>query len=175
MRAQTNLDFLIGISIFLMATVFVFSFVPGMLEPFAASPQERVVIADRAASQLAGGMLGDPAEPYVLNTTCTVAFFDDSKDSSDCAFDNSDPVTDRLGIPSRRNLNITMERNMTDGVDEEVLCWDGDELIANPPGGCGDAVLQRGDSPPTDSQSVTTARRIVYIEEKDAILRVRVW
>jgi hypothetical protein len=63
-RGQTTLDFAIGMSVFLMTTIAVISFVPGMLEPFQTGPQESTVIADRVATQLVESTLvADGAVP----------------------------------------------------------------------------------------------------------------
>lgn len=63
MRAQTTLDFAIGISVFLLAVVFVLAFAPGMLDPFTGSAGEKRVASNRIADALSQGMLGDPADP----------------------------------------------------------------------------------------------------------------
>lgn len=74
-RAQTTLDFAVGMSIFLLTVAFVFTFAPNIAEPFSDSGTENTVVADRVASQLVAGTLASPDRPYVLDKACTMAFF----------------------------------------------------------------------------------------------------
>lgn len=83
-RGQTTLDFALGVTVFLLTVAFVFSFTPGMLEPFTASTQQETAASDRLADQLAQEMLvADPGEPYRLDRECTVIFFESRTDSSE--------------------------------------------------------------------------------------------
>jgi hypothetical protein len=136
-RGQTTLDFAIGMSVFLIAVAFVFSFIPGMLQPFTGSNEAKTVVADRVADSLAEGMLGHPTEPYILDSDCTVAFFDPSDDNTDndgsydyagngdvpggCTFADV-PMRDRLGLEGRNgengprfNVTIVEDYNDQDG------------------------------------------------------------
>ena len=74
-RAQTTLDFAVGMSVFLLTVAFVFTFAPNIAEPFSDSGTENTVTANRAASQLVEGTLASPDRPYVLDKACTMAFF----------------------------------------------------------------------------------------------------
>jgi hypothetical protein len=109
-RAQTTLDFAVGMSIFLIAVAFVFSFTPSLLEPFEGGGTEDSVTANRVASQLVEGTLADPDTPYVLDKACTTAFFapenSDGDPDNDAALNpahDADLVRDRFDI-SRANL-----------------------------------------------------------------------
>lgn len=94
-RAQTTLDFALGVTVFLLTVAFVFSFTPGMLEPFTASTQQETAAADRLADQLAQEMLvADPGEPYRLDRECTVIFFESRTDGLDPGGDDSENVDD---------------------------------------------------------------------------------
>lgn len=133
-RGQTTLDFAIGMSVFLIAVAFVFSFIPGMLEPFTGSNEAKTVVADRVADSLAEGMLGSPERPYILDGDCTVAFFDPASENTDddgtyeaakgsntvtdCTFDDL-PMRERLGLEGHDGttgprFNITIEENFND-------------------------------------------------------------
>ena len=181
MRAQTTIDYAIGISVFLLTAVLVFAFVPGMLQPFNAGAQEETVAADRLASQLAEGMLADPAEPYLLQTDCTVEFFNEtnSPPGPSCAFnqsaDLSDPdgLTDRVGMAPRQRINVTIQGEVGGG-PAEILCLNGDTIVNRSTCTSGN-VFAAGDAPPVNSGSVVTARRAVGIEGQDATLIVRMW
>ena len=178
-RAQTTIDFAIGMSLFLLAVAFVFTIVPGTLEPLVGSAQEETVAVDRAASQLAEGTLGDPSTPYVLDVGCTTYFFGGPTES-DCRFDGA-TLHDRLGLRDGIGVNVQL---LGDDADDDgtldVLCNDGSgtvdeaaDLTAD--GRSCDTEFAVGDSPPAETGSVMVARRVVSIDGIDATLRVRAW
>ncbi|QCC48555.1 DUF7287 family protein [Halobellus limi] len=159
-RAQTTIDFAIGIGLFLLVVAFVVAFVPTIFTPFesAEGPQT----ADRIGTSLAADRLGDPGEPFVLNRTCTEGFFaqldGDGPAPSGCQFNTSATTTRALfTLDETRNANVSI-RTLDDG-DVETL--DGTRLSAGP-------------SLP-ETRSVTSARRVVSIEGEPYQLLVRVW
>ncbi|WP_338728236.1 hypothetical protein [Haladaptatus sp. DJG-WS-42] len=170
-RAQTSMDFLVGMSMFLIIVIFVLSFVPGLIEPFNDSVQEDTVAVDRVATQLSKGMLGSTAEPFILDAQCTEAFFDETDDPGDCNFDPGTPVGDRFGLSSTQQLNITIERDTNGDGDREILRMDGAGNIVD----SGGFLLKEGRSPPTSTGSVVVARRVVYLDGQDVSLIVRMW
>ncbi|MFC4549504.1 MULTISPECIES: DUF7287 family protein [Halorussus] len=178
MRGQTTIDFVIGVSVFLLAVSFVFAVVPGILEPLVGSAQEETVAVDRIASQLAEGTLGDPSTPYVLDVGCTTYFFGGPSES-DCRF-GSGSLHDRIGVADDTGVNVQLVGD-TDDADQtpDVLCNDGsgtvderDDVVAAG-GSC--TAFEAGDSPPAGSGSVMVARRFVTLDGIDAVLKVRVW
>lgn len=95
-RAQTNIDFLIGMTVFLLAVGFVFGFLPMMFDPFTGHGVDDDLVADRSAAQLTEGLLvEDSTTPNVLSTTETEAFFEDC------------PIESELGI-DERNVRIAI-------------------------------------------------------------------
>lgn len=186
MRAQTTLDFAIGVSIFLIAVVFVLAFLPGMLQPFVESQEENTVVADRVADQLSRGTLGSPATPFTLNTSCTVAFFGGT-DPGGCRFDASQTLKERLGLVGAPpgtgpNLQVEIRGNVTltspDG--PATLCWDAtdERLVENDDGNCDqadDVPFVAGGEPPSDRSSVVVSRRVVSVDRHTATLITRVW
>lgn len=192
MRAQTTLDFAIGISVFLVALTFVFAFVPGMLQPFEDSTPETTTLGNRVAKQLAGGILVDPGEEPTLDINCTVEFFTATPTGSPpCPFDQSvdvpgqrDPAfVDRLGVTDRQRLGVTIEGDYDEDGTATTLCWDGDtdHVVEEPAGDCdpgtaSDVLLNIGTrDPPTRTGSVVVARRVVALAGHDATLVVRAW
>jgi len=183
-RGQTTLDFAIGISIFLVVMVFVFSFVPGTLQPFVFTGTDHPVVADRLGDRLAQGQLGHPDEPFVLNSTCAVEFFNESRyddglgSPSECRYDGSE-LHERAGVTNRTNVNITLEGNTTASVDgSTTLCWDDStDALAQVGGSCsaGDVRLATGSPPPTANDVSVTARRVVALDGEDVTMRVVVW
>lgn len=179
-RAQTTLDFAIGTSVFLLVLIAMVQFVPGMLQPFNVGAQEETVAVDRVSSQLAGGLLGDPANPYTLNTTCTREFFDGNSPSF-CRYSGSS-LNDRLGLKSRQFANVTLRGNITGTDGADILCWDGSAgtLIERQDADCtpsssSDVVFAAGPQPRSGSISTVTGRRAVSIEGNATTLIVEMW
>lgn len=148
---QTNVDFLVGMSVFLLSVAFVFGMIPGIFEPFSTDGGSNTLVADRAAATLAEGTLGSPSEPTVLNATCTHSFFegDEGAIPDGCRFDTVEPNA-ALGIPDTTGINATIE-----SAEETTYAT--------------------GDAPPERSANVVVSRRTVTLDEQAHRLIVRVW
>ena len=182
MRGQTTIDFAVGAVIFIGVVSFVFLFVASAVTPFTGNPQDDTVTANRVADELAGDQLGSPADPYVVDTFCTRAFFDSLDGGSipeRCVYEN-DSLNDRVGIPDRQDLNVTIVGNLTGpptDTDTPVpLCWDdaNRRLVNATDSGTCDVALTAGPSP-AGADSTITARRAVSLANRDAVLVVEVW
>ncbi|WP_380679751.1 DUF7287 family protein [Salinigranum sp. GCM10025319] len=151
-RGQTTIDFAVGTTLFLLTIAFVFAFVPVMFQPFSTT-QSDPLVADRVANRLATDVLGDPAEPYVLDETCTEVFFDGGDPSSyGCHYaytDASDHPHLAMGVEADANVNVT---------------------LVGPTG-----TVHSVGIPPEDARDVITAQRRVLYEGKSHELYVRVW
>lgn len=178
-RGQTTLDFAIGISIFVLVILFVFLFVPNLLEPFNSGSQEETVGVNRVADELSQRILGSSQEPYILNATCTAAFFDD-RAPDDCNFE-SGSIEEQLDLELRNRVNVTVTKakaiDITD--DSAIQCWDDSANNLTTKDSCdtddGDVVLQRGDSVPRGSSSSISARRIVLLDDRAVSIKVVLW
>ncbi|WP_435179156.1 DUF7287 family protein [Halorussus sp. AFM4] len=179
MRAQTTLDFAVGMSVFLLTVAFVVSFLPSMFQPFEGGDGPEVVAADRVADQLARRLLIAGAEPFVLDAPCTAEFF--GGPDVGCGF-AGDPLREDVGLSADANVNVRLLGEDADGDgDPDLLCSDGDA------DGDGDIVVDEesqqscattfaaGETPPDDTGSVVVARRTVSIQHRDATLLVRMW
>ena len=162
-RAQTVLDFVVGMSVFLTAVGFTFAFVPSLLEPYALGEGATVIVAERGAAQLAESSLVVDGPTATLSTACTVAFFDGGADD-DCTWTASaDDLHAELGVADRRGLNLTVTRNGTVG---EI--------------GSDNVHMRAGPAPPR-SESVSAASRIVTLDadgdgtRETHRLTLRVW
>ena len=158
MRAQTTIDFAIGISLFLVVTAFVLAFVPTIFTPFESTDGPGT--ADRIAASLATDRLGDPADPYVLNETCTNAFFEQLDNGTDapgsCLYNTSANTTgEMLTLDSTREVNVTIRRANGSIIDTGVR-------------------LAAGPTPP-DTTSVSSATRAVSLSGETRRLLVRIW
>ncbi|KPN31412.1 hypothetical protein SY89_02158 [Halolamina pelagica] len=158
-RGQTVLDYAIGVGIFLVAVTFVVATIPGMFAPFVGAGDAQ--IADRVATSLSTERLGSPDEQYLLDRSCTVAFFEQLDGGAavpaDCRFDSSaTTIQEMFALDDGQAVQITVE-NASGG----AAVVDGTTLSA-------------GDDPPS-SVSVTTARRTVAIDGTTYWLEVRAW
>jgi len=157
-RAQTTIDFAIGISLFLVVVAFVLAFVPTIFTPFETT--EGPGTADRIATSLATDRLGDPTDPYTLNETCTNAFFEQLNNGTDapgsCLYNTSaDTTATLLALDGARNVNVTIRRS--DGTIADT----GVRLAAGPT--------------PPDTTSVSSATRAVSLSGQTRRLLVRTW
>lgn len=177
-RGQTTIDFTIGITIFLIVLATVFAFVPGALQPFNQGTQEDIVTVNRVADTISEDNLADPTQPYLLDTACTIAFFEDpSTTPSDCEYPSGD-LKETVGIGEGRHLNVTIRGNVSGAGDpNQILCWQQPSGPLDVPSNCGgsDPVLALGGNPPGGSQSAVTARRVVQLDDRDVFLVVKLW
>lgn len=170
-RAQTTLDFAIAMGIFLLAVAFVFTFIPSLTSPFIDSNQDRSVVADRTASHLSEGALGDPSDPLVLEEPCSTAFFGNTDVPAECGgMGNytSDQPRKRLGLSDDIGFYIRLVQvnSSETGADRyRTVCLANDGTVIHEEDGsrtC-DVRYEIGNEPGTAS-SVTVARRIVTME-----------
>lgn len=172
-RAQTVLDFVVGMSVFLVAVGFTFAFIPSLLEPYAVGEGATVIVAERGAARLAESSLAGAGSTATLSHACTFAFFDGTdpktaENQSDCVWTaNAADLHAELGVADFRGLNLTVTRNGT------VRTLDSDG---------GTVAMRAGPTPPRD-RSVASASRIVAIDvdSDDGVgrethrLTLRVW
>jgi len=175
-RGQTTFDYLVGISVLLLTLLFVFAFVPGILEPFTGTTQEEPVVANRIANQLAQGTLGSSTAPYVLDRQCTVRFFSGASPGS-CQYSGG-TLEERVGVSETQNLNVTLQTNLTGDSDTEIACWDDSnkELVPASDSSCdtADTAFTAGGSPGNQENTVT-AERTVSLRGQGLQLRVVTW
>ncbi|MGQ4554658.1 DUF7287 family protein [Halobellus sp. GM3] len=152
-RAQTTIDFAIGIGLFLLVVALVVAFVPTIFTPFQST--EGPQTADRIATSLSTDRLGDPTEPYVLNATCTAAFFEQLNGGGDtlidCQFDTTaDSTSAMFSTGPTRDVNVSVR--FSNGTTR---------YAAGPP--------------IPETTSVTAARRAVSIDREAHTVLVRTW
>lgn len=182
-RAQTTLDFAIGVSLFAAVLLFVFIFVPGLLSPFTVGVNEETVASNRVADSIVGGQLGTPEEPGNLDTSCTSWFFEHAGDPeevspSDCRYDG-ETVQERLGLGEHQFVNVTIIGNTTDAVaGSTILCvTDDGELHERGSGSCSgsDVVLAAGPSAPERNADTIASQRVAALGTEDVTVRVELW
>jgi hypothetical protein len=158
MRAQTTLDFAVGMSVFLGIVAFAFAFMPTMFAPFQSDTGTEFVVADRAADRLAADALAEsPRDPGVLDTDCTRDFFDTgAAPPPACRYgtDASD-LRAALGVGDDVNVNVTLR----DGGGVGTL--GGTRLAAG--------------GEPTSVDDTVVATRVVLLDGDQHRLFVRVW
>lgn len=182
-RGQTTIDFTLGVVIFVVAILFAFTFVPGILSPFELSGSEDPALSDRIADSLVEGTLGSPAQPHALDRYCTVEFFDDSRNDSppECAYSGG-TAEQRLGLDDTQGVNVTLTADLDGSGGASLLCWQSEDAASGAElaeaGSCAgsDAVtLATGGDPPSDTASTVTARRVVSVHGRTVTMEVVVW
>lgn len=160
-RGQTAVDFLAGMTVFLVTVGFVFTLVPGMFQPFETDTGANMLAADRSAALLAEDLLLEGVgETGVVNETCAAEFFDGDGLVGDCRFDaDAADLRGALRVPDHVNVNVTLE---SVGVVQTV------------DGSGGPVTARAGRSPPSTSD-VVVAQRIVLVEDERLTLFVRMW
>jgi hypothetical protein len=167
--------------LFLFVITAVAMFVPGILQPFVRGGQDDVVTANRVGDSLSKGLLSEPGSPYLLDSECTVAFFEGDS-PAECRYAGS-TIRERLGLSDTQFVNVTVRGNVSqsgpDGVDE-LLCWDTSTASLSEQrdvdcSGADFVPLSAGGDPPANAESSVTARRIVSLEDTDVHLVVKLW
>ena len=156
-RGQTVLDFVVGMSVFLVAVGFTFAFVPSLLEPYAVGEGATVIVAERGAARLAESSLAGAGSTATLSHACTFAFFNGTapeaaSEDSDCAWAaNATDLHAELGVDELRGLNLTVTQH---GAIETL---DSDD---------GSVAMRAGPAPP-EGTSVSSASRIVTMADPE--------
>ena len=163
-RAQTVLDFVVGMSVFLAVVGFTFAFVPSLLEPYAVGEGATVITAERSTAQLVESSLAGSASTGTLSLVCTREFFNGTDGETaasewGCNWEaNADALHAELGVDEFRGLNLTVTQNGVVGTIGEA----------------DDVSMHAGPAPP-QSESVSAASRIVDIDGETYRLTLRVW
>lgn len=204
-RGQTNLDFVIGVSIFVVAVIVAVTFVPDLVGGVAGSGQSDGVLADRVASDLANDQLGNASRPGQLRLDCTVSLFSSSMgycglgDSVRGNLDPLGPVNVSLVYGERacRTGSEVVPANSsgcdTDSGDTQLdrnvrACYDDatgrivrEDGVDDDPGtdscdpGSSNDVLLLGGPQPGGNADTSIARRSVRLAGERLILEVRTW
>jgi len=164
-RGQTNIDFAIGMSLFLVTVSFVFLFVPTVFSPFEVT-QGQPIAADRAATRLVDTLLAG-SDPGTLAPACTIGFFADV-DTPGCVYDSTQSLGDALGIGDEDVRVEIVDDGETATLDGTVETSDGSR-VSSPP-------LERqtpssGDVP----ARATTVSRLVTLDGEQVRVEVTVW
>lgn len=106
-KGQITIDYLIGITIFLFAVLFIFNYTSGIFTPFHSNSDEITLIADRTSTALVEKILseGDETVPNLVNKAKVDTFFGELDT-------NYESTVDYLGLTGsylRYDLNVTME------------------------------------------------------------------
>jgi hypothetical protein len=174
-RAQTTLDFAIAMGIFLLAIAFVFTFIPSLTGPFVGGDQDRSAVADRTASHLSEGALGDPNRPLVVEEPCMTAFFGDTDAPPECGGlgnHTDDQPRKRLGLSEGvgyyiRIVQINTSASGDDRYRAACLAGDGETVIHEEDSARSCTTPYEVGEDPGPASSVTVARRIVTVDNCD--------
>lgn len=163
-NGQISLDYLIGVTIFLLTFIFVFAFIPGMFSPFHSNSDEITMAADRVAAVLVENTLaiGGPGDkqPCILDTANISQFNTALSDPS-----TSSQLRQSLGL----NTSSSTQYNLEVVIEEQ---------------GKPARVINNGEVPGTTN--VGQSKRYVLVRDRTvagidsypgraAIVTVRVW
>jgi uncharacterized protein (UPF0333 family) len=106
-KGQITIDYLISVTIFLFAIVFVFNYTSGIFTPFSSNSDEVTLLADRTATVLVEKLLnqGDETVPNMANETKVENFLTEL----DTNYDATIAYLGLTGSYLRYDLNVTME------------------------------------------------------------------
>ena len=167
-RGQTNIDFAIGMSLFLVTVSFVFLFVPTVFSPFEVT-QGQPIAADRAATRLVDTLLAG-SDPGTLAPACTIGFFADV-DIDGCVYDSTQSLGDALGIGDEDVRVEIVDDGQTATLDGTIES-DGDRI---PVQSDRPIALERGASAGDVPARATTVSRLVTLEGEQVRVEVTVW
>ncbi|CAI50100.1 uncharacterized protein NP_4018A [Natronomonas pharaonis DSM 2160] len=169
-RGQTTLDFAIGTSVFLLATIFVVAYVPTMFDPFAGGGGSKLVVADHAAATLSGDLLAtSTAEPGTLSVGCVAAFFD-AGPAEFCGTDFDDE--EQMLALDDRNAAVTihpLDASPTSPATLPETAIDDSHNVDS------DADLAWTNAPDSQRQDVAVATRTVSVAGDQYRMTVEVW
>ena len=149
-RGQTTHDFALGISVFLVAALFVVSAVPGVTAPYTEGVSEAEQEHARTVSATLVSDLSTGESPTTLDDAATVAFF--TTDWGETG------LQERFALRDVTNVNVTLR-----GLDEDdgvLTACVGDRCAAGPR---------------YRDQSAATVVRLVRFDGQARRLEVRVW
>jgi hypothetical protein len=149
-RGQTTHDFALGISVFLVASLFAISFVPGVTAPYTEGVSEVEQEHARTVSGTLVSNLSTGESPTTLDDAETVAFFTTGWGETG--------LQERFALRNSTNLNVTLR-----GLEED------DGVLTS----CGGDRCAVG--PRYRDQSAATAVRLVRFDDQPYRLEVRVW
>jgi hypothetical protein len=155
-RGQTQQDFAVGVSVFLLAVFFVFSFVPTTVAPTDANTESESYVADRVADSVLAD-LTVPTEANVLDPDRAADFF--------AAHGTSGTIQANYSVADTRQVNVTLDD--LDGVTVAV----NDTAVADSV--AGGTVATAGDDYPGGAGVAAT--RVVRVGSARYRLAVRVW
>jgi hypothetical protein len=157
-RAQTTIDFTIGVTLFLVTLTVVFAFLP-IPTPGGTTTDTSTASIDRIANTLTGTELVKHGAPTgTLDATCTAAFFNNTDTEhipDDCRFTTTN-LTELTGLDAGHETHITITQNETVRTVNAVA-------------------LTRGSPPRPDDENIATARRVVTINGDAHRLTIKVW
>ncbi|WP_440953520.1 DUF7287 family protein [Methanococcoides sp. FTZ1] len=153
-EGQVTIDYLMGITIFIVALFFIFQYSAGLFTPFQSNSDEVTLVADRVATSITEKEIsaGDIRTPNLIDEDKTNDYFDNKL--SDNGYYTEIENLGMRGEYHRYDLNVTLE-NSTD--------------------------IRMAGKPLPLSDNIGQTKRIVLIEDSDtgetetAILSVRVW
>ena len=171
-KAQTSIDFLIGMVIFVGALLFVFQFLSGTVLPFTQGANEKTVTVARVSYSLSYDKMGTD-EKGVIDLRY---LYDESEGD---VISESELLRDLNIEESRHSINVTVIREEDAEEDAEIVRITENGLAGTGPVGSGDPA-RAGESVPITG-NVNQATRVGYVRQTDGadpqtvVVRIRMW
>lgn len=182
-RAQTQIDFVVGVSVCVVSLALVVGLIPGLIETPSASTAAAPIEADRLAASLTdvlgatAPVAGEPTRvhapstPGVLSPPCTVAFF--TADASlataaGCPFDANAGLDELFGVASARITVVELDASATERRPVTVAFETDDGQI-------GGTLERTQPNRRAASHPVAVSERLVSIGQTPYRLIVAVW
>ncbi|QGA82725.1 putative pilin/flagellin [Halomicrobium sp. LC1Hm] len=164
-RGQISFDFLVGVSVFVLAVVFTFTIAPGVFSTTTAGEQATHELeSQRVAGWVTGDALGHGETTSQANAHCLVALVDGPTPTAGCGFGGG-TLQDRVPIEGTTNVSVRQGGNQQ--------CWDGtDEAFEDQSSGC--SWLAAGPQY-ENADTVGVARRTVAVGDQRLTITVHVW
>ncbi|WP_052721396.1 hypothetical protein [Methanococcoides methylutens] len=170
-EGQVTIDYLMGITIFIVALFFIFQYSAGLFTPFQSNSDEVTLVADRVATSITEMEMnaGDIRTPNLIDENKAGDYFKDLSTPS-----GYDDIVQDFGLRGdyhRYDLNVTLENK---------TIMNNIEIVTLSSTSNGEVTAMAGNPLPL-SGNIGQTKRIVLIEDsitgetETAILSVRVW
>lgn len=186
-RAQSVLDYSIGVSLFLLVVLGVLVFVPTAFSGLgggSTGSSGDPLAAERGVTYLTQTAFTTGDTPSSLDIDCTLLFFtgtaghpDVARSASDCGYEKGGPLAANLSLEPIHQINVTIERDTDGDGDREILCWHDADNTLQPVSACsgGNDVPLRVGANAVENGNFVVATRYSIFNGKGVYVTFRTW
>jgi hypothetical protein len=104
-EGQTSIDFLTGMTLFILTLLFALNFMFGMVQPYTSTSGDSIQVADRVSDRMYTDLLTSSGQPPgYFNYGNVSEFFENTSE---------DEIRDKLGLSDVNNYNLTVSSEYT--------------------------------------------------------------